>query len=77
MLIPQIADTIWLPDGKLHIFIKSVEYDTRGLNNAMANPEYDAKEFEKILKELRDDLKVEIVEKIKRIRECREEDSYI
>lgn len=65
MLIPQIVDTTWLPDGKLHIFVKSVEYDTKGLNNAMADPEYDAKELEKVLMDLTDNLKIEIEEKIK------------
>lgn len=65
MLIPQIVDTTWLPDGKLHIFVKSVEYDTNSLNNDMVDSEYDAKEFEKVLKELTDDLKAEIEETIK------------
>lgn len=64
MLIPQIVDTTWLPDGKLHIFVKSVEYDTKGLNNPMADPEYDAKELEKVLKEMTSSLKEEIKNQI-------------
>lgn len=65
MLVPQIVDTTWLPDGKLHTFVKSVEYDTKGLNNPMADPEYDANEFDKVLNEMTDELKVEIEEQIK------------
>lgn len=64
MLIPQIVDTTWLPDGKLHIFVKSVEYDTKGLNNPMADPEYDAKELEKVLNEMTSSLKEEIKNQI-------------
>lgn len=57
MLVPQIVDTTRLPDGKLHTFVKSVESDTKGLNNPMADPEYDANEFGKVLNEMTDELK--------------------
>ena len=49
VLVPSILDTTWLPDNALHEFFTHTSYQTKGLNNPMADEEYEAKEFKKVL----------------------------
>lgn len=70
VLVPSILDTTWLPDNALHEFFTHTSYQTKGLNNPMADEEYDAKEFKKVL----DTMTSSLIEEIKNQIEVWEKD---